>query len=114
MLVFFNIYFTFLLILEGGEGREKERESIINGIEKHRWIASCTRPAGNQTRNPGMRPDQETNLRLFSLQDDAQPTEPHWLGPMFILLCHAFHLVPLGELFSKPLLVYRKYFIFNN
>lgn len=41
-----------------------------------------------------------------------------WLclcSSIFILLCHALYLVPFFvKLFYSPLLVYRKYFIFNN
>ena len=38
-----------------------------------------------QTHNPGMRPDRELNPQTSALQDDAQPTEPHYSGPGTIL-----------------------------
>ena len=51
---FLKIFYLFIF-------REKEREKNIN---------SC------QICNPGMCHDQESNQRLFSLQNAAQPTEP--------------------------------------
>ena len=35
---------------------------------------------GDQTCNPGMCPDQESNPQLCGLQDNAEPTEPHCPG----------------------------------
>ena len=35
-------------------------------------------PTGALAHSPGMRLDQELNQQLFALQEDAQPTEPHW------------------------------------
>ena len=40
----------------------------------------------DQTRNPGMCPDRESNLRPFALQDDTQPTVPQWSGQDMIFL----------------------------
>ena len=47
------------LFLDRGERREKERERNISVREKHQPVASC------------MRPDWESNGRLFALQDYA-------------------------------------------
>ena len=54
-------------------GREGEKEG-----EKHWPIASFMHPNWDWTCNPGMCPDWESNRRPFALQDDTQPTEPHW------------------------------------
>ena len=75
--IFKNIY---LFILERGEGREKERERNIEVREKHQSIASCTRPIRDGTCNLGMCPAQESNRWLSTLQDDAEPAEPHQSG----------------------------------
>ena len=67
----------------------------------------------DQTHNPGIYPDWELNWWPFTLQDDAQSTEPHEVGlfPLLIILS-TDHLAPspsqtlsLGErslLFSSP------------
>ena len=46
-------------------GREGEKDTR----EKHWSVASCTCP------------DRESNPQSFTLWDEAQPTEPHRLGP---------------------------------
>ena len=56
-------------------------------------------PAGNQAHNPGMCPDRESKWRTFSLQEEAQPTEPHQTGPFLLSLEKWFtwgHFVPQG------------------
>ena len=35
-------------------------------------------PTGDWTRNPGMCPDGKLNQWPFALQDNIQPTDPHW------------------------------------
>ena len=50
---FFKIY-LFLLILERGEGRKKEKERNIDVQEKHQLVASRTPPARDLAYNPGM------------------------------------------------------------
>ena len=77
---FFFLFLFFLIHSRGGEGRETERERNIDVREKHQLVASCTHPTGNLTHNPGMCPNQESNLLPPPWQDDAQPTEPHWPG----------------------------------
>ena len=42
---------------------------------------SCTPPAGDQARNPGLCLDWELNRQPFGSQAGAQPTEPHQPGP---------------------------------
>ena len=64
------IYLFTYLILERGDGRERNND---------RWPPACT-PVRNQTNNPGMCPDQESNLRPFVLWDDTPPTEPYQTG----------------------------------
>ena len=49
---------TCLLILKRGE----------------QWLALVCAPTRDQIRNLGMCPDQELNLRPFSLQEDAEPS----------------------------------------
>ena len=43
-------------------------------------VASCTPPAGDIARNPGVCPDWELNQQPFSSQAGAQSTEPHEPG----------------------------------
>ena len=74
-----NFPFLFLLIPER-EGRDKERERNTSAKEKHQSAASCTCLPRYNTCNPGMCPDGERNPQPFSMQDDAQPSEPHRSG----------------------------------
>ena len=71
---FLKILFIYLF-LEGGEGREKERERNINV-----WLPLAHPLLGDLFCNPGMCPDWESNQRPFGLQVSAQSTEPHWPG----------------------------------
>ena len=61
-------------------GREGEGEGEKYQWKKHQLHVSRTPPARDLACNPGMCPDQELNQQPFSLQDDAQPTEPHQSG----------------------------------
>ena len=45
------------------------------------WLPPVCATTEDQTYNLGMCPDQESNPWPLGLQDDAQPTEPHWPGP---------------------------------
>ena len=62
------------LLLERGEGREKEEE-------KHQCVAaSHMPPAGDLASDPGMCPEWESNWRPFGSQAGTQSTEPHQPG----------------------------------
>ena len=61
-----------------GKGREKERERNINV-----WLPLT---AGDMARNLGMRPDWESNQRLFGLQAGTQSTEQHQPGQEYLFL----------------------------
>ena len=71
----FNFYFWFS---REGEG---EAEGEIHWCKRETPIGClpCA-PTGDQTCNPAMCPDQESNWRRLGLQVDSQPTEPHWEG----------------------------------
>ena len=64
------------------QGREGEREEEKHqcATETHRLVASCMPPVGDLACNPGMCPDQESNLTTFGLQGDTQPTDPQQSG----------------------------------
>ena len=74
----FLIVYLFYLFKERGERREKERERNIDVREKPICCLSYAPQPGNQTHNPGMYSDQESNPPHFDSRDGAQPTEPHW------------------------------------
>ena len=54
----------------GKEGEREERN--ISAKEKQQLVALS--PTGNRIHNPGMCPDQESNLQNFSVRS----TMPHW------------------------------------
>ena len=62
---------------------EKEMQRSINVRERQRldWLLLKRAPTGDRTRNPGMCSDWESSQQPFTLQNDAQPTEPHQPGP---------------------------------
>ena len=69
-------YFIFFkdfiyLLLERGQGREKERDRNINV-----WLL-IAHPSKDLARNTGMCPDWESNRRPFGSQAGTQSTEPH-------------------------------------
>ena len=66
---------TCLLILEKGEGREGGREKHHCERETLPLTRALTR---DQTHNPDMCPDQESNQRTFSLRDNAPA---NWTTP---------------------------------
>ena len=85
ILLYFLIFKNIYLFLERGEGEEKERERKINVREKYWSVASDTCADWDQTCNPGMCPDQESNQWLLALQDNTQTTEPHHSEWGFVL-----------------------------
>ena len=54
----------------GDRERERERENE-NESEQHWFPPMCT-VTGNQTCNPGLRPDQESNPQHFGVRINAQ------------------------------------------
>ena len=77
ILLFLKILFIY--ILEIGEGRKKEKERSINVQETSIGFLSHSPNQG-----PGLKPrhvpQPESNRWAFSLQDNAQPTEPYLSG----------------------------------
>ena len=67
----FYFFLRFYLFLERGEGKAKERETLMCGCLSH--APYCA----NQACNPGMSPDWESNWQPFDLQVRAQSTELH-------------------------------------
>ena len=58
---------------EGKGGRKRKRNiDPLPLVHTPTWDQTC-----NQA---WALPDQESNQRPFTLQDDAQPPEPHWSG----------------------------------
>ena len=70
-----DIYFLIYLFLEIGEGREKERETLMWEKYMDQSVVSHTPPTADLAHNPGMCPDWERNQRLSGLQAGAQSTE---------------------------------------
>ena len=74
------VIFSFYLFQRKGKGgRKKGREALMweRNID---WLPLVHALTENRTSNPGMCPDWEWNWPPFSLQDNSQPTEPHWPG----------------------------------
>ena len=65
------------LLLERGEGREKERETNSNVLEIHWSVAAHMPPAGGLAGNPGTCLDQESTSNLSILR----PAPNHWATP---------------------------------
>ena len=79
------------LVLERGEGREKERE--ISMWERYiNWFPLAHAPTGDLTCNPDMCPDWESNRWLFGSQASIQPTVPHQPGPNVSFMVCVFYL----------------------
>ena len=79
----------FVYFLERGEGIEK-RGREKQTCEKHPSVAFPMPPTGDPACNAGTCPDLGSNQWLFHSQAGAQSTEPHQLGPHWILSMHHF------------------------
>ena len=77
---FYHNFITFkILFIFKGEEREKERKRNMD-MRNIYPILLVLVPTRDQTCNPGMCPNWESNRRPFTLQDNDQPTEPQWSG----------------------------------
>ena len=69
------------MILEREKGREGEAEVEVEGgngereRQKHRLLDPIQAPNGDQTRNPGMCPDQKSNPQPFDVLLGDTPTD---------------------------------------
>ena len=72
-----DIYFLIYLFLEIGEGREKERETLMWEKYMDQSVVSHTPPTADLAHNPGMCPNWESSKQPFGSKASAQPTEPH-------------------------------------
>ena len=81
---FLIFFFFYSFLREGKGGRKGGRETSTweRNIDRLPPVHAPTRDwnPGDWAHNPGMCPDWELNPRLFGLQDNAQPTEPHQPG----------------------------------
>ena len=75
--VFFLRFYLFL-VLDRGEGKEKERKRYINV-----WLPLKRPPLLGTAYNPGMCPNWDSNWRPFGSQAGTQSTEPHQPGCFF-------------------------------
>ena len=66
-------YFIYLLL-------EKERQGRKRGTETSTCGCLSRAPTGDLARNPGMRPDWESNQQPFDSKAGDQSTEPHQPG----------------------------------
>ena len=80
-----------VLLLERGEGREKERERASSVPEIHGSVASHT------AHNPGICPDRVLNWRPFGLQAGTQSTEPHHPGLVLFFFRNPILVCKVGE-----------------
>ena len=86
--LFFRFYLFifrfYLFIIFRERGKEGKSEEEKHGCVKETLIGCLLlHPNQGLTHNPDMCPEQESNWQPFSLQDDAQPTEPHCSGNVF-------------------------------
>ena len=85
--IILNFFFKFLflkkiLFIFRERGREGEREG-----EKHQCVVVSHAPStGDLACNTGMCPDWELNRQPFGSQASTQSTEPHQLGPGWLLI----------------------------
>ena len=85
-ILFVCLFLRFYLFIFRERGRGRETGKRVREGEKHRDVrktsiaASCAPPVRYLARNPGVRPDWESNQQSFGLQASTQPTEPHQAG----------------------------------
>ena len=84
LVILFVFKILFIYFLERGEGREKERERIINV-----WLPLSHPLLGNQARNPGLCPDWESNQQHFVSQPALNPLS-HPSQSSLLILDHMY------------------------
>ena len=95
MICFFKDFIY--LFLERGEEREKEWERNFGRLPLERTLNWGPNPQPSYVSQPEIK-QPGCNLELLALQDNAQPTEPHWSGLEMIYF--ESQLVRLGSLFT--------------
>ena len=86
------------------KGREGEREEEKHQCERETSVSCClyAPPTGDQTLNPGMCSNWESNQRPFSLWNDAQP---HLLGQENFLKVSKGNIHQLPEIAKIPQII---------
>ena len=74
-----NFFFFYWFQREGKWRRKGGRETSMWERNINQLPLTHT-PTGDQTHNPSLCLDQESNLQPFGLWDSTQPTEPHQSG----------------------------------
>ena len=77
---------------KGGRKKGKETQMWQRNIDRSPCVHA---PTGDTTHNPAVCLNQVSNLQIFALWDDTQPTEPHQSGPVFSFLTLTMHNVIL-------------------
>ena len=85
------------LLLEGG----KERKRNIHVREKHHWLPFTRALTLNQTLNPGMCPDQESNWWPLCFEERC-PTNSATAARARVTLVNSLSLTLYVQLFIKP------------
>ena len=62
------------------------------------WLPLICALIRDQTHNPGMCPHWESNQQPFTLRDDAQPTEPHQSGPLYLIFKVFINLICVNKI----------------
>ena len=75
----FFLSLIYLFIERGKGGRKRGRQTLMRERNLSLLPLACSLTR-DQTHDPGMCPDQQSNLRPFALWDNAQPTKPHRSG----------------------------------
>ena len=85
-MLYFKKDFIYLFLEREKGGRKSGSEILIWERNIHWLVASCTCPLQGLNPQPRHVPWPESNWQPFSLQIDAQPTEPHHGGPFYTVL----------------------------